>query len=245
MQNRYTGDIGDFGKFLLLKHLFPNEKITTIWYLYPDESHNTDGSHTVEEGNAPLYRHCHTIDPQMAELFNTIHSRPKRHAGLFEELGILDNGSYFGEGIIGEGGDYRNRWSKRAMAFIQECGSSVICLDPDNGIEPSTMAKLSPLKQGKYAILEEIDAFFTLDRVEHVVIYQHFNRLKKHDAQMAEAKKRFESLYEGRAAVTLIRHNPVQARYYIVLSKSPLPEEKLMKLNLLEYGDKPFFSLYV
>lgn len=103
MQNRYTGDIGDFGKFLLLKHLFPNEKITTIWYLYPDESHNTDGSHTVEEGNAPLYRHCHTIDPQMAELFNTIHSRPKRHAGLFEELGILDNGSYFGEGIIGEG----------------------------------------------------------------------------------------------------------------------------------------------
>lgn len=47
MQDRYAGDIGDFGKFSLLRNLFKNEqyKIGTIWYRYPDESHNDDGRH--------------------------------------------------------------------------------------------------------------------------------------------------------------------------------------------------------
>jgi len=45
MQNRYSGDIGDYSKFVLLKKLFGNEKIGLVWYLYPDETHNNDGLH--------------------------------------------------------------------------------------------------------------------------------------------------------------------------------------------------------
>ena len=46
MQNRYTGDIGDFGKLGLLRVL--QESGLTIgvnWYLVPDENHNSDGRH--------------------------------------------------------------------------------------------------------------------------------------------------------------------------------------------------------
>lgn len=72
MQNRYTRDIGDFGKFLLLKHLFPIESIATIEYHNLDETYNNDGSHRVEEGNTNLYRHCYALDPLMSELFKFI-----------------------------------------------------------------------------------------------------------------------------------------------------------------------------
>ena len=243
MQNRYSGDMGDFGKFLLLKHLFPTESIATIWYLYPDETHNNDGSHKVEEGNTNLYRHCHSLDPQMSELFHKIHQRDCRHIDLFEELCVLENGYYFIESILGEGEGYRSQWMERAIEFIRSTSCSVVCLDPDNGIEPSSMSKLSILKQGKYATYTEIESFFTLECVNHLVIYQHFHRQQSHDMQMREAKVKFERLYEGRAVITIIRHNPVQARFYIVLSKQT---EILVFLRSLEnrmYGPRAFFSL--
>ena len=47
MQNRYTGDIGDFGKLGLLRVLQDaGFSIGVNWYLTPDENHNQDGKHT-------------------------------------------------------------------------------------------------------------------------------------------------------------------------------------------------------
>ncbi|MGD9970139.1 MAG: hypothetical protein AB7S65_06750 [Sulfuricurvum sp.] len=243
MQNRYTGDIGDFGKFLLLKHLFPAKAITTVWYLYPDETHNNDGSHTVEENNIPLYSHCYAIDSAMSELFHQIHRNPKRDVRRFEEVKILENGSYFGEGILGEGDRYRIQWLERAIHFVREKQASVVCLDPDNGIKTGSMRRLSRSKQGKYATLNEIENFFLIDSVQHLIIYQHFNRLKKHTEQMEEKKAYFDKEYEGRAMVTILRHNPVQARFYIILSKKGLDENLLHSLEQIRYADKPFFTL--
>ena len=46
MQNRYTGDIGDFGKLGLLRCLqSAGLSIGVNWYLTPDENHNGDGRH--------------------------------------------------------------------------------------------------------------------------------------------------------------------------------------------------------
>ena len=46
MQNRYTGDIGDFGKLGLLRVLHSaGLSIGVNWYLTPDETHNGDGRH--------------------------------------------------------------------------------------------------------------------------------------------------------------------------------------------------------
>lgn len=46
MQNRYSGDIGDFSKLGLLRHLSQTGlSIGLNWYLVPDESHNNDGMH--------------------------------------------------------------------------------------------------------------------------------------------------------------------------------------------------------
>lgn len=60
---------------------------------------------------------------------------------------------------------------------------------------------------------------------------------------MREAKVKFEKLYKGRAEVTIIRHNPVQARFYIVLSKTSLESQPLQTLQSIHYGKKTFFSV--
>ena len=136
---------------------------------------------------------------------------------------------------------YRSQWLKRALEFIRSKSCSVVCLDPDNGVEPTSMSKLSILKQGKYATYAEIESFFTLECVNHLVIYQHFHRQQSHEAQMREAKVKLERLYEGRAVVTIIRHNPVQARFYILLSKTPLDAASMETLMGIRYSNKAFF----
>ena len=72
MQDRYVGDVGDFGKYGLLRYLggkldggfeyFEPMRMGVIWYLYPDESHNADGKYTgyLDEtpANRASYRAC-------------------------------------------------------------------------------------------------------------------------------------------------------------------------------------------
>jgi hypothetical protein len=49
MQNRYVGDVGDFAKYALLRSISNGTpralRLAVIWYLYPDEIHNSDGRH--------------------------------------------------------------------------------------------------------------------------------------------------------------------------------------------------------
>ncbi len=47
IQDRYSGDIGDYGKLGLLRSLSRTGlRIGVNWYLTPDEDHNGDGRHT-------------------------------------------------------------------------------------------------------------------------------------------------------------------------------------------------------
>ena len=47
MQDRYSGDLGDFSKLGLLRHLRKTGlSIGLNWYRVPDEDHNNDGMHT-------------------------------------------------------------------------------------------------------------------------------------------------------------------------------------------------------
>ena len=69
MKNRYAGDVGDFGKYGLLRHLagmtseddLDSLKLGMVWYLRPDDCGN-DGRHTgylkQTDKNREEYRAC-------------------------------------------------------------------------------------------------------------------------------------------------------------------------------------------
>ena len=47
MQNRYAGDVGDYGKLAMLRQIADTGLVMGVnWYLVADEAHNNDGKHT-------------------------------------------------------------------------------------------------------------------------------------------------------------------------------------------------------
>ena len=58
MQDRYTGDIGDFSKLGILRALEKaGMSVGLNWYLTPDENHNSDGRH-VQYLNQDRFKAC-------------------------------------------------------------------------------------------------------------------------------------------------------------------------------------------
>lgn len=79
MQNRYTGDIGDFGKLGLLRQLrLTGLSIGVNWYLTPDETHNGDGRHIAYLKN-DAFRVC---DEQLWSVLGQIVNTGKRQVIL-------------------------------------------------------------------------------------------------------------------------------------------------------------------
>src|SRR3954463_4138966 len=77
MQDRYVGDLGDYGKYGLLRVLARSSglRIGVAWYRVPNEGHNADGKHTSYLHNE-RFREC---DP---ELFGAL-------KGLVFDNGVL------------------------------------------------------------------------------------------------------------------------------------------------------------
>jgi hypothetical protein len=86
MQNRYTGDIGDYSKLGLLRALqSAGFSIGLNWYLTPDETHNSDGHH-VGYLHQDEYRAC---DEELWLCLKEIVDGEKRQVHNMENDAIL------------------------------------------------------------------------------------------------------------------------------------------------------------
>lgn len=151
MQNRYVGDIGDFGKYGLLRHLLGAAedglctarrlRLAVIWYLYPDESHNLDGKHTGylkrTRQNEREFRSC---DPVLYDALAKLIGGSHRHVSRVRSSGILPTEttyyeqslSFQGEGRGPARQQAREKWLRQALAVAR--GADLVFVDPDNGI---------------------------------------------------------------------------------------------------------------
>lgn len=202
MQNRYVGDVGDFGKYGLLKALcapaqddqHPALSLGVVWYLVPDETHNDDGRHIrylkVPGKTLNVYGTC---DMELyTKLQWIVEERVRRKVGTIRELGILPAGTTFYEkfltfdGMPGIGPyavaarlAHRSQWVQGAHKATN--GSDLIFVDPDNGLEiPST--KHHHIEGPKYAFLDEVSPYF--DRGQSLVIYHHISRKETAENQV-------------------------------------------------------------
>ena len=85
MQNRYTADIGDFLKLGILRALSPGYRPGVAWWLYPDETHNTDGRHIDYLSRPDQWRH---FDPDLFDAPGQIVSAGRRHVGALEAANL-------------------------------------------------------------------------------------------------------------------------------------------------------------
>ena len=199
MQNKYTGDIGDFGKYGLLRVLTaPGDSgvadeqplpLGIVWYLMPDGGNPGDGRQTryLLEGNR-TGRQLRKCDAGLHETLGAIVTTGQRQVGRIAHTGILPDGTrYHGEPAdfrtlprqrgqrIAEVREHaREVWQEAALEETRDCG--LVLLDPDNGLAPDTMTPGS-LGAGQYAFHNELRGY--IERGQSLVVYHHLNRSQR------------------------------------------------------------------
>ena len=242
MQNRYAGDVGDFGKFGLLNKLFADTKwkVGVIWYLYPDENHNDDGRH-IEYLARDEFIAC---DHKLSKKLSYIVQSGDRSVNALEKIGVLKSGSvYFDECL-----DFyyrfpgqtktnkkirsvlRQKWLSKAIEKTKNCNA--LFVDPDNGLEVASCPKINQAKSGKYIYYSEVKSLF--EGKDVLVIYHHLNRHKKHGSHKQQIERRAKELkfrIAGDNKVFALRFKPYSPRAYFILCRSGRTDEIRNNLN--------------
>ena len=244
MQDRYSGDVGDFGKFGLLRHLINGSqlKFGINWYLFPDEGHNADGRF-IHYLSQPAFERCDR------ELYNKLRqvvvsqcrsTRSLERADLFEEppLFFSDPVDFYTSYPGNKRKDKEKRlamrleWKMNAISALSS--ADVIFLDPDNGLQVKSCCSLSQKKSGKFAYYDEILEFHAQKKL--TIIYHHLNRHKNHGThsnQIQECARELKSKINSKYRVFGIRYRPYSPRAFFMIVDPSV--EKYIKKQLASF----------
>ena len=154
MQNRYAGDVGDFGKLGLLRQLTSTQlKIGVNWYLAPNESHNDDGKHIAYISDEK-YKGCDdALRNSLGEILNS-----QRSVSALEIMDLVPNAVYYHDELCSPSSTpSRCDWNIKALEALSS--ADIVFLDPDNGLLVKSVSPRST-KSNKYVLSNEITDYF-------------------------------------------------------------------------------------
>lgn len=176
MQNRYVGDIGDFGKYALLRSIAGTGlTIGVNWYLTPDENHNSDGKHT-----SYLHKNKYSgYDYELYYILKDIVDNDRRNVFSVQKSVILPGSTVFYDSILDLTGEsdplkrrmLRQSWHNAALNRLKDC--EIVFLDPDNGLQVKSVS-LTGQKGNKYIGLDELKDYYKLGK--SIICYNHRER---------------------------------------------------------------------
>lgn len=212
MQNRYVGDIGDFGKLGMLRTISETGlSIGVNWYLTPNEEHNGDGRH-IQYLSDDKYRSC---DESLWKILGRIVDSDQREVAVLEKSGILQ-AKYYSEELNFKSQSKssrimcREQWHNSALAYIGGC--DIIFVDPDNGIiVPSANGTK---KSNKYVTHQELADYYKSGA--SVIYYQH--KARRPDSFYVEQHDCLLHTSEYRGASSLgLKFTTTSLRYYFFI----------------------------
>jgi len=195
VQHRYTGDIGDFGKYGLLRTLCDGDlSLGVVWYLVPDEAGDGNGAHVGYLNSTPTnlrrFRRC---DPALYATLQGIVQDGTRSVRSIRERAVLPPGTVYYEeplsfdGMPGIGPaairarlEHRSRWVEGALKATEGCDA--VFADPDNGLESGTPRHHR--KGSKSAYFDELAPYS--QRGQSLVVYHHLHRSYPASEQVRE-----------------------------------------------------------
>lgn len=171
MQDKYAGDIGDFGKIGLLKALYTQGlSIGVNWYRVEplDTEKKADGTYKQEDGKYLIPEKLQVCDVLLAEQLTRIAKSKHRSIKSLERGDFIPNARYYSEPVTVAG---RDEWHKRALDLLK--GLDIVFVDPDNGMLVKSVGKRA-VKSIKYTFYEEVRDY--IQRGQSVLIYNHRSR---------------------------------------------------------------------
>jgi hypothetical protein len=222
MQDKYAGDVGDFGKLGLLRWLCgiypaadPELRLGIVWYLVPDELKTNDGKHIgYTNRNHPreaLFRSC---DPDLYDELARMLDAGQRSVARLQTLKALPRSARhflapldFRGMARGSRPDTRSEWLNRALEETRDC--DLVFIDPDNGLETKSVSRLP-----KYAYFDDLEPF--VQRGQSLVIYQHVNRTA---SAFVQAQLRINQIQNqvGAECLPAVRFRRGTGRLYLVV----------------------------
>jgi hypothetical protein len=168
LQDRYAGDVGDFGKIgMLCKLTDSGLRIGVNRYLtYKLEEHiNADGRHIGYLNNI-LFICCDD------ELLKSLYAIATGIRGVvqLENANLIPKAIYYRE-ILKPGSDRnfnRSIWFRNSLEALSEC--DIIFCDPDNGLIVKSVSQKSN-KSDKYILPDELVSYYKAGK--SVIFYNH------------------------------------------------------------------------
>ena len=224
MQDRYVGDVGDFGKYGLLRWLCrkdetgPAYRLGVLWYRFEDATAG-DGKYIdyLDSQDTSTFREC---DVELFEKMQAI-VRSERSLESVEGSGVLPDGTvYFSEKLIFSKGEPRNfrcsrrkRWVNTGLQVVAD--SEIVFADPDTGLQIPSVSRVS-LNGPKYSYYD--DLLPCRDRGQTLIIYQHIGRRGTADEQIdARLHELGEEGFGKEVAPIVLRFRRGSSRAYIML----------------------------
>lgn len=220
MQNRYTGDIGDYVKYGLLRALADGKRLGVAWYLYPDEDHNDDGRHVAYLDDPGRWR---SRDPALFDKLKRLVAEGRRTVAAVERSGLLDGALYSGELLSApdltppQRREWRRRWFESVVNGLRDC--DLVFADPDNGLCEDDRFRPGTVKHWKRLPLHEAEA---LAEGRTAVIYHHNSRFAGgHEKEIAHWINRLG------ADTCAVRWRGYSSRTFFVVNPAPGMAERL------------------
>ena len=197
MQERYLGDVHDFMKYALLRHLHERTglAIGLNWYLTcptkVDKAGNNDGGNRYHfDGGV-----WDEIDSELVEGLRQFNEHTARKLSDFESAGLLPANTLYHSDEVAQ--VRRADWHQSAIRNL--AAADLVFLDPDNGfLVPSASPRTVP----KYALYEEVVGYYEAGKV--VVCIQFARQCKPQD-RADSVRSRLAELTTSDAALPIIR----------------------------------------
>lgn len=176
MQDRYAGDIGDFGKMGLLRALQAQGlSVGVNWYYVESLSaeKNSDGSYWREDGKYLIPTRFQKCDKNLAEELTKIAQSSHRSIEALERGHFVSEARYYRAPVTVIG---RDEWHKKALEELK--GRDIIFVDPDNGMLVKSVGKKSA-RSVKYTFYEEVGDY--IKQGQSVLIYNHRSRKREEE----------------------------------------------------------------
>ena len=232
MQNRYTGDIGDFAKLGLLRALSGTGlSLGVNWYLTPDESHNNDGKHT-DYLYKERFRKC---DEQLWDTLRNIVESEQREVTALERTNLIPARYYSAPMRVG--GQTRKAWHMAGLDAL--CGADVVFVDPDNGL--MVPSALGTPRAPKYVEIRELVDYYR--HGSSLIYYQH--KARRPDSFYLEQHRQLVGMPELSEAVGFgLKFRTTSQRYFFFIIQ-PRHREAIVRQvdKLLTSAWKEHFSL--
>ena len=244
MQNGYVGDIGDFGKYGLLRYLTgmhgepldpPGLRLGVAWYVNHQDPPGAAGNHigylSPVSDHAQRFRGC---DPVLWHSLRLLVFNDRRRIAAVQASGILPDDTRYHAGkfrycrnsrICPARVERRQRWFQDVIIGTEE--AEIVFVDPDVGIsDDDDVDKLYRINWPSYVSMAELQQFWQRD--QSLVIYQ-----SERSNSLPDLRANLVQALQLPAPPIALRFRTLSPRWFIVI---PQPQHRALirqRINLL------------